>query len=127
VDSNLRLFLLQQRQELVIRYQIAKKQQRQEKVSFDSLYYMFISYYFLGYGTIMLIIALISLVISFIFWCLGNAWILNKYQHVQYYNSTSPDYCYPPLFKGTFGIIIISDFWLAFFIFTVLILYISDW
>jgi len=70
----------------------------------------------------MLIVAFFSLVASFIFWCTGNAWILNKYQHVEYSNSTSSNYCYPPLFKGTFSIVIISDFWFAFLILTIIII-----
>ena len=68
----------------------------------------------------MLYAAAISLIGSFVFWCLGNAWILNKYEQVDFDNSTSTEYCYPPLFKGAFSIVIISDVWYAFFIFIII-------
>jgi hypothetical protein len=67
----------------------------------------------------MVIVACVCLFASVIFWCLGNAWILDKYKHVEYYNPASPFYCYPPLFKGTFGIVIISDILLVSFMATI--------
>jgi hypothetical protein len=75
---------------------------------------------YLGLGGILLIVAFASVLASFVFWCLGNAWILNKYEHVQYDVSNSSDYCYPPLFKGAFGIVIISDVWYPFLVLTII-------
>ncbi len=66
-----------------------------------------------------MIVAFLSLLASFVPSCLGNVWILNKYQHVEFYNATSSDYCYPPLFKGAFSLVIISDFWYALLILTI--------
>ncbi|CAF1216288.1 unnamed protein product [Adineta steineri] len=75
-----------------------------------------------GYGTYLVLAALGCLLASFIFACLGNVWILNKYQHVEFYNATSSEYCYPPLFKGAFSMVIITDVWYAFLTFMIIIL-----
>jgi len=73
----------------------------------------------IGAGGIMLIIAGISLLTTVGLWGCGNAWVLGKYSHVDYSNSTASTYCYPPLFKASFSIVILSDILFAFVIVTV--------
>jgi hypothetical protein len=70
----------------------------------------------------MLLGACACLLGSFVFWILGNAWVLNKYQHVDFYDVTSSNYCDSTLFKGAFGIVISADVWMAFFVFTFIFL-----
>ncbi len=76
---------------------------------------------FVGYGTLMLLAAVACVVASFVYSCLGNAWILNKYEHVEFFNTNSSNYCYPPLFKGAFSMVIITDGWYAYLLFTIII------
>jgi hypothetical protein len=106
--------------------QTIKKEQKIKEEEGLFQYILIICFYiitfFLGCGTKLLMAAFITLIASFIFWCLGNAWILNKYQHVDFSNTTSSNYCYPPLFKGAFSLVIISDAWYAFLILTIIII-----
>lgn len=88
------------------------------KVYFELLYIAFFKNIVtcLACGTKLLMAAVVCIITSFVFWCLGNAWILNKYSHVEYHNITSSNYCYAPLFKGTFGIVITTDIWYGVFV-----------
>ncbi|UJR18700.1 hypothetical protein I4U23_005607 [Adineta vaga] len=74
-------------------------------------------------GNHMLLGAVACFLGSFVFWCLGNAWVLNKYQYADFYDVTSSNYCDSTLFKGAFGIVISADVWIALFVFTIIFIW----
>ncbi|CAF1540433.1 unnamed protein product [Adineta ricciae] len=78
-----------------------------------------------GIGTLTLYAALICLLISFVLWCCGNAWITANYKHIEYYNTTSFNYCDPQLFTGAFAVIITANIDICLFAISIVAYYLS--